>query len=280
MGTNREANHLLCCVQVEDLTEVKRFFTALGARTLRDFDSGDAPATWLQIGAGILELTEIPHGQPFYPPVSISLVVDDPADWLAGLQAHDTEVVSDVDIMPGGALGFGASAPAGPSFAIHEPLVGVDDQPLSVDTDPSGPNILHFQTTWWSTRWQEDYDFLSKGLGLVTSRGRSGPEGNRIAFLRAAYGGKAIVEVVDGVHDSFDGPGLHWLISLVVDDAKGFNQRLLKAGEPVGALGYTNWGALSFTAKCASGPLLFVYEERQGGTPGMVGEPAGLAGPG
>lgn len=279
MTTNREADRLLCCIQVEDLAEVKRFFEALGATPLREFQADGNLAAWLQVGAGIVELTQVAHGQPFYPPLSVRMVVSDPADWLAGLQAHGAAPGAGVDDLPEGTRGFPAASPAGPPFAIQAPLGGVEDQALDIGIDPDGPNVLHFQTTWWSKRWQEDYDFLSKGLGLVTSRGRSEPEGNRIAFLRAAYEGRAIVEVVDGLFDSYDGPGLHWLISLVVDDAEGFHQRLLKAGEPVGGLGYTNWGALSFTTKCASGPLLFVYQEREAGTPGMVGEPAGLARP-
>ncbi len=272
-----EARHLICSVEVEDLEEVRTFFEAMGAVSLRDFEYEDALGTWLQIGAGILELIERPHGQPFYPPLGVKLVVDDVAEWHAGMAARGVEV-GKVGPMPWSAEGFVASAPAGPAFSVTAPRPGIDDASLTIELDPSGPNVLHFQTTWWSKRWQEDFSFVSEGLGLVTSRGRGEPEGNRIAFLRAAYGGKAIVEIVDGLHDSHDGPGLHWLISLVVDSAEGFHQRLLKAGHPVGRLGYTNWGVPSFTAKTDNGPLLFVYQEREGGTPGMVGEPAGLAG--
>ena len=271
-----EAKHLICSVEVEDLAGVQAFFEAMGAVPLRDFEHDNAPGTWLQIGGGILELLARPHGQPDYPPLSVKLVVDDVAGWHTGMAGRGVEV-GEVGAMPWNAEGFVVRAPAGPAFSVTAPRPGIDDAPLAIELDPAGPNVLHFQTTWWSKRWQDDFAFVSKGLGLVTSRGRGEPAGSRIAFLRAAYEGKAIVEIVDGLHDSYDGPGLHWLISLVVDDAEGFHQRLIKAGQPVGRLGYTNWGVPSFTAKADAGPLLFVYQERDGGTPGMVGEPAGLA---
>ena len=267
-----EAKHLVCSITVEDIPSVRDFFEAFGASHLRDFDAEGAPAARLQVGAGIVELVQRRHGMPFYPPLAVKLIVDDPAEWRARLAEGGHALLEG-----GGDLHL--AAPAGPAVTIARTVPGVDDAPLTVPHDPAGPNVLHFQTTWWSKQWREDYDFLTeRGLGLVTSRGRSGPEGGRICFLRAAYGGKAIVEVVDGLFDDFAGPGLHWLISVVVDDAAAFQERMAAAGQPVSEVGLTPWGVPSFTGKSEHGPLLFVYQEREGGTPGMVGEPAGLAG--
>ena len=267
-----EAKHLVCSIAVEDIPSVRAFFEAFGGAHLRDFEADGAPAAWLQVGAGIVELVERSHGMPFYPPLAVRLIVDDPAEWRARLAERG-------HAPPEGGGDLELATPAGPMFTIARATPGVDDAPLTPPHDAAGANVLHFQTTWWSKRWREDYDFLTDGgLGLVTSRGRAEPEGGRICFLRAAYEGKAIVEVVDGLYDDFAGPGLHWLISIVVDDAAAFQRRMASAGQPVSGVGLTPWGVPSFTGKSEHGPLLFVYQEREGGTPGMVGEPAGLAG--
>ena len=268
-----EAKHLVCAIEVEDIASVQRFFEAFGGEQ-RPSLSGSVR---LQVGMGLVELTHREHGYPFYPPFSVKLVVGDPEWWRVSLASKGVEVPNRLSTSLGGQRGFTKATPAGPDVVIAEPLAGVDDVSLQAPTG-EGPQVLHFQTTWWSKQWQADYAFLTnEGLGLVTSRGRGEPEGSRICFLRAAYGGKAIVEVVDGLFDDFAGPGLHWLISIVVDDAAAFQRRMAEAGQPVTDVRPSPWGVPSFTGKSEHGPLLFVYQEREGGTPGMVGAPAGLS---
>ncbi|MBM3940651.1 MAG: hypothetical protein FJ318_07140 [SAR202 cluster bacterium] len=268
-----EAKHLMCTIYTKDFGAECSFFEPMGFRTHAEFHTPSGEdARIVQAGAGLIEV--IHHQGDPRPglPWEVSLVVDDVEPWHKAVRRYKpSEIVG----MPWGVPGFTVKAPTGPEFWIYGPRPGLE-APLAAPRDPNGPNVLHFQITWWAKKWEEDYEFLTKGLGFVTSRGRGSPKGNRIAFTRAAYDGRAIVEVVDGLYDQHPGPGLHWLISLPVDSAADFHRRMVEAGQMVSPLGMTRWGVPSFSARTATGPLLFVYQERPGGTPGMVGEPAGL----
>lgn len=273
-----EAQHLMCTLYTKDFEAECAFFGAqgLGFPAIHEAQERDTRTRIFQAGAGLIEVVH--HAGDPRPglPWEVSLVVDDPQAWHQRMRARNLKPRELIQ-MPWRQPGFSAKPPTGPTFWVYGPRPGAGSGPLNIALDPKGPNVLHFQITWWAKKWEDDYAWVTdKGLGFVTSRGRSGPKGGRIAFTRAAYDGRAIVEVVDGLNDDYAGPGLHWLISLVVDDAAAFQARMVRGGQMASAIGPTRWGVPSFSAKTATGPLVFVYQERPGGTPGMVGAPAGL----
>jgi len=269
MNQIQQADQLVCKIQVSDIEEVSDFFLALGASKTPKSPEASARSVTLKVGEGFIALSPSTDDQYFYPEMSVQMNSSEPSNWvdrLRNLTNTEQDSSAELDVM----------SPSGPLFSFRNKLIKLKSQSESLTTIQGDGVVLHFQITWWAKKWLDDYGFLSNVLGLTTSRGRSGPEGSRIAFLRAANSGRSIVEIVDGLYDQHEGPELHWLISLVVDNAEIFHERMVSAGQHVSALGYTSWNAHSFTAKSPSGPLLFVYQERPNGTPGMVGQPAGL----
>lgn len=269
MSTFLEADELVCRINVYDPKEVSDFFVALGGSVVDSAGQKGNGESTLKVGEGLISILKSANHNYFYPEMSVQMNKADQSIWTSRFESQlDSKVRSKTKLE--------INSPSGPRFSFNNQLIQLRNENSDQVSVRNEGSVLHFQITWWSKKWLDDYTFLSEKLGLATSRGRSEPEGSRIAFLRAANSGRSILEIVDGLYDQHEGPELHWLISLVVDDAEIFHERLISTGQPVSSLGFTSWNALSFTAKTSSGPLLFVYQERPNGTPGMVGSPAGL----
>src|SRR5262249_36996580 len=153
--------------------------------------------------------------------------VEDVAGWRQRLVGAGYDAGPIVD-HAGNRHGFESRLPSGVRFRVRD-LAGAGDAPFVYEKGTGAGNILHFIVSWWPQDWEADYRFLSEGLGLVTSRGRTEP-GRRIAFMRAAYGGRGIVEILDRANSPYSHPGLHWRVALMVDDCRPFHQRLSEAG--------------------------------------------------
>ncbi|MEE8519327.1 MAG: hypothetical protein V3S98_09405 [Dehalococcoidia bacterium] len=269
-----EATHLTCTMYVKNFEEQCRFIgpEGLGFPVVREFGSpGSLRGKYHHTGAGFIEVVEDPSNpEPFW---DFILSVENVEEWQQRLRSQGHSPGEIVE-MPGGRTGFAAQGPSGVGLRVRS--LGAGEEPLKYTTDPGKPNVIHFIISWWPGDWERDYAFLSDGLGLVTSRGRSA-EGRRIAFMRAAYGGRGIVEVFDKKNDPYPGDGLHWRLALMVDDASGFHDRLASGGFNVTPVEQSAQGWPAFTAGTADGPDIYVAEIPEGTMPGLLGEPSGLS---
>ena len=269
-----EATHFTCTMYVKNFDEQCRFFGegGLGFPVVREFGSpGGLRGKYHQTGAGFIEVVEDPSiPEPFW---DFILSVEDVEEWRQRLgdQGH---APGEIVPMPGDRQGFAVQGPSGVGLRIRS--LGSGEVPLQYAKDPKGPNVIHFILSWWPGDWEKDYAFLSEGLGLVTSRGRSA-EGRRIAFMRAAYAGRAIVEVFDKKNDPYPGDGLHWRLAIMVDNASVFRERLASGGFNVTPLEKSQQGWMAFTGRTEAGPDIYVAEIPEGTMPGLLGEPVGLS---
>jgi predicted enzyme related to lactoylglutathione lyase len=259
---------------VKQFDEQCRFFgpEGFGFPIVREFGTPSGlRGKYHQTGAGFVEIVEDPNNPNTF--WDFILSVEDPEAWRQRLldQGHAPGEMED---MPGERRGFAVQAPSGVGLRIRS--LGSGEEPLKYAKDPNGPNVIHFIISWWPGDWALDYAFLSDALDLVTSRGRSA-EGKRIAFMRAAYGGRGIVEVLDKQNDPYPGDGLHWRMAVMVDDAAAFHDRLSKAGFGVTDVELSAQGWPAFTASAPAGQDVYVAEIPEGTMPGLLGEPAGLS---
>lgn len=269
-----EATHFTCTMYVKQFDEQCRFFgpEGFGFPIMREFGApGGLRGKYHQSGAGFFEVVEDPNNpEPFW---DFILSVEDPEAWRKRLIDHGV-VPGEMEDMPGDRRGFAVRAPSGVGLRVRS--LGGNEEPLKYTTNPNGPNVIHFIISWWPDDWALDYAFLSEALGLVTSRGR-GAEGRRMAFMRAAYGGRGILEVFDKQNDPYSGDGLHWRLAMMVDDANAFHDRLAAAGFSVTDVEQSTLGWPAFTASAPAGPDVYVAEIPEGTLPGLLGEPAGLS---
>ena len=270
-----EATHLTCTIYVKNFDEQCRLFEeGFGFPMVREFGrpgGGGMRGHYHQTGAGFIEVVEDPSNpEPWW---DFVLSVDDVPAWQQRLQSKGYPAGPIFD-QGGNRAGFESHTPSGTKLRIRN-LGGTGDEPVVSTKTPGGPNVLHYIISWWPEDWEADYRYLSEGLGLVTSRGRA-DVGRRIAFMRGAYGGRGIVEVLDRQNSPFTHEGQHWRLALMVDDAKPFHARLQAAGFKPTPIEKTRFGWDGFTVGTGEGPEVYVAEIPEGVMPGLLGEPVGI----
>ena len=267
-----EATHLTCSIHVKNFEEQCRFFgpEGLGFEVTNEFGMPDGRhGRFHQTGAGFVEVVEYPDEPE--PSWDFILSVENVPAWrdrLEGRGYHPGEI----EDMPAGRVGFRTVGPSGVRFRVRSLSAG--DEPLGYAKSTTGPNVLHFIVTWWPGPWEQDHELFAEGLGLVTAAGRSEP-GRRIAFLRAAYGGRGALELIEPRNESHEGDGLRWRMGLMVDDAGAFHRRLEAAGFPVSPLDTTEGSLPAFITGTSAGPEVRVAQVPEGVIPGLLASPGG-----
>jgi len=271
-----EATHLTCTVWSKDFDAHCRLFgpEGFGFPIVREFGQpGGLRGKYHQTGAGFIEVVEDPSSPAAWWDIVFS--VDDLDGWRQRL-IDKGYAVGDVGEQGGNRQGFTAETPGVVKMRIRN-LAGAGDAPLEYGKNADGPNVIHYIITWWPEDWERDYAFLSDGLGLVTSRGRN-EAGRNIAFLRGAYGGRGIVEVIDRKNSPFAADGAHWRLSLMVDDVRAFHDRLTKAGFAPSDIVKMPAGFDAFNVSAdGKEPTVYVAEIPEGSMAGLLGEPVGLS---
>lgn len=269
-----EATHLTCTIYVKNFDEQCHLFGdgGFGFPLIREFGQpGGLRGRYYQTGAGFIEVVEEPSNPQSW--WDFILSVDEVAHWKQKLEALGYPAGPIVE-QGGNRQGFESQAPSGVRLRIRN-LAGARDAPLVYTRKQNEPNVLHYIVSWWPEDWEADYEFLSKGLGLVTSRGRSQP-GRRIAFMRAANGGRSILEILDRQNSPYQGEDMHWRLALMVDNAAAFHERLSAAGAGPTPLEKSRQGYDAFTVGTPSGPEVYVAQVPEGAMPGLLGDPIGL----
>ena len=269
-----EATHLTCTMYVTNFDEQCRFFgpEGFGFHVAREFGSaGSMQGKYHFTGAGFAEVVTNPADPvPFWDTI---LSVPNIEEWRQRLLSKGYEA-GEIEDTSGGRVHFVTHSPSGAAFRIRS-LAGDGDAPIEYQKNADGPSVIHYLITWWPRDWEADYAFLSDGLGLVTSRGRS--SGRKIAFMRGAYGGRGIVEIIDKANDPYPGNDLHCRLAVMVDDAEALHKRLEAGGHKVTAVEVNPLGWPGFTAGTSTGPEVYVAQIPEGTMPGLLGEPAGLS---